>query len=287
MKRWIFIWTLALTLIEAAGQEINEHAPSTNGAVATTELSQFLSISGSEEDSALIHKFDRLIKKLEKIQDRRNSDYAFLKSIFYKTHTSLLNEYDRLATMDQTLQKGKFGCLTGTALYAIILEHFGYEYQIIELPNHVFIHLTLDEKSYVFESTLPSEGFMKTSVEMEQLLKQPWLSSRRISELTTVGNWFEDFKDLPNQYTTINLQQLAGLQYFNESAKHYLNKDYAVAMDMVLKAYELYPSERNEKLMQLIINKILKYDLIKEELKNQYLERYVSSIKGKKISQTK
>lgn len=285
MKRWIIIWTLALTLIQATGQEVNNYSLSVER--ATTELSQFLAISGAEEDSALLQRFDRLVNRLEKIRERRNSDYAFLKSIFYKTHSSLLIEYDRLATMDQTLQKGEFGCLTGTALYALILEHFGYDYQIIELPNHVFIHLSLDEKSYVFESTLPSEGFMKTSVEMEQLLKQPWLTHRRISELTTVGNWFEDFKDLPNQYTTINLQQLAGLQYFNESAKNYLNKDYTAAMDMVLRAYDLYPSERNEKLMQLIINKILKYDLIKEELKNRYLEQYVSSVKGKKISQTK
>lgn len=128
---------------------------------------------------------------------------------------------------------------------------------------------------------------MKTSVEMEQLLKQPWLNNRRISQLTTVGNWFEDFKELPNEYTTINLQQLAGLQYFNESAKYYLSKDYVNAMEMVLKAYELYPSERSVKLMQLVINKILKYDLIKEELRNQYLDKYISSVKNKRISQTK
>ena len=39
--------------------------------------------------------------------------------------------------------------------------------------------------------------------------------------------------------------------------------------------------------MQLVINKILKYDLIKEELKNKYLKQYVTRVKGQKISQTK
>lgn len=247
MKRWIIIWTLAFTLVQATGQVADSHVPSVTPSTAASELKPFLSVNGSEEDSSLVLEFERLIEKLEKVQSRRKTDYAFLKAIFYKTHSSLLMEYDRLATMDQTLAKGEFGCLTGTAIYALVLEHFGYDYRIIELPNHVFIHLTLNNKSYVFESTLPLGGFMKTSVEMEQLLKQPWLNNRRISQLTTVGNWFGDFKELPNEYTTINLQQLAGLQYFNESAKYYLSKDYVNAMEMVLKAYELYPSERSKK----------------------------------------
>jgi len=276
-----------LTLVQATGQVADSIVPSTPHSTVASELKSFLSVNGSDEDSFLIKKFENLVKKLERVQNRRNSDYAFLKAIFYKTHSDLLVDYDRLATMDQTLSNGQFGCLTGTAIYAMVLQHFGYDYRIIELPNHVFIHLTLDNKSYVFESTLPFGGFMKTSVEMEQLLKQPWLNNRRISQLTTVGNWFEDFKELPNEYTTINLQQLAGLQYFNESAKYYLSKDYVNAMEMVLKAYELYPSERSVKLMQLVINKILKYDLIKEELRNQYLDKYISSVKNKRISQTK
>ena len=58
-------------------------------------------------------------------------------------------------------------------------------------------------------------------------------------------------------------------------------------MDLALEAYALYPSERNEKIMQLIINKILRYDLIKQELKSEYLDKYVTSVKGKKLSQTK
>lgn len=287
MKWRIIIWLLILPLTPVRAQQNDIASVEDPTNLSVNSLKQFLSIYSVQNEDELIQKFSHLVERLEKVEKRRKSDYAFLRSIFYKTHNSLLTEYDRLATMQETLTDGQFGCLTGTAIYAIILEHFGYNYRIIELPNHVFLHLEIDNKSYVFESTLPFNGFMRTTVEMEQLLKQPWLNHRRISQLTTVGEWFSDFKTLPNQYKTIDLKQLAGLQYFNESAKFYLSKDYVNAMEMVMKAYELYPSERNEKLMQLIINKILKYDLIKEDLKNRYLEKYITSVKDRKLSQTK
>ncbi|WP_420388493.1 hypothetical protein [Roseivirga sp.] len=287
MKWRIIIWLLILPLTPVRAQQNDIASVEDPINLSVNSLKQFLSIYSAQNEDELVQKFSHLVERLEKVEKRRKSDYAFLRSIFYKTHNSLLTEYDRLATMQETLNDGQFGCLTGTAIYAIILQHFGYDYRIIELPNHVFIHLELDNKSYVFESTLPFNGFMRTTVEMEQLLKQPWLNHRRISQLTTVGEWFSDFKTLPNQYKTIDLKQLAGLQYFNESAKFYLSKDYVNAMEMVMKAYELYPSERNEKLMQLIINKILKYDLIKEDLKNRYLEKYITSVRDRKLSQTK
>ena len=287
MKRLVYIWLSTFILSSGLGQDLSckliENSPKTS-----QQLLQFLALTGSEEDSAILQSFDRLIERLERVETRKKTDYAFLKALFYRTHSGILKEYDRLATMNQTLSNGKFGCLTGTAVYALLLEHFGYDYQIIELPNHVFIHLTVDDHSYVYESTLPMSGFRKTSVELEKLLEQPWVNHRRISQLSTVGDWFENFEVIPGQqYKTINLQQLAGLQYFNESVKHYLAKDYITAMEMVMTGYDLYPSERNEKLMQLIINKILKYVMIKEEVKNQYLEKYVRFVKRQKISQTK
>lgn len=287
MKRWIIIWMLALTLTNTQGQEANSFSPEPNSVSSSRYLKPYLSLNNHQENELMIQKLERLIYKLEKSRKRKKTDYAFLRSIFYKTHTSLLHEYERLATMDETLKTGKFGCLTGTAIYAIILEHFGYKYRIIELPNHVFIHLSLEDTSYVFESTLQFGGFMRTTAEMDKLLKQPWVSHRNITKLSTVGEWFTDFQMVSGNYKVIDLKALAGLQYFNEAAKLYQIKNYVEAMDLAFEAYQLYPSERNDKLMQLIINKILKYDTIGQDIKIQYLDQYVSSIKSKKLSQTK
>lgn len=286
MKKWFFIWFIVIGTSSSWAQEANCKEFNTEP-IQNLQLEQFLSLTNAEDNIELVEKFNDNVARLEKTRKRRKSDYSFLKAIFYKTHNTLLKDYDRIATMDQTLTDGKFGCLTGTAVYALILEHFGYEYRIIELPNHVFIHLTVDGNTYVYESTLPLNGFRRTTVEMEKLLKQPWVNHRKISELSVVGDWFDEKITLPGHYSTINIEQLAGLQYFNESVKSYLQKDYVAAMENVLKAYDLYPSQKNEKLMQLIINKILKYDVIKEEVRNQYLEKYVRFVKHQKISQTK
>ncbi|HEY9117061.1 MAG TPA: hypothetical protein VIN11_04495, partial [Roseivirga sp.] len=196
MRKWFIIWFSTISLSFCLGQEVNckltNEKPTLN-----IDLVRFISTTNLEDQSQLIQNFDQTIAQLEKIKSRKRTDYAFLKAVFYKTHSSVLKDYDRLATMDQTLTDGKFGCLTGTAIYALILEHFGYEYDIIELPNHVFIHMTVDGNSYVYESTLPMNGFRRTTAEMENLLKQPWINHRRISELSTVGDWFDEKKTLP------------------------------------------------------------------------------------------
>ena len=198
-----------------------------------------------------------------------------------------MKDYDRLANMGKTLETGSFGCVTGTALYALLLEHFGYDYEIIELPNHVFIHLELDNHSYIFESTSAFDGFWRSTEDLEKILKQRWINNRRITSLETIGGWFDEFKVLPGNYAKINITQLAGLQYFNESVIKYLEKDYPYALELAMKGYELYESERHEKLMQLIIHKILKNKELKAQTKEGFVDKYVQFVRTKKLSQTK
>lgn len=234
-----------------------------------------------------VEKFDQIIEKLERIRIRKTNDVLFLRSIFYRVHKNSLIGYSRIATMDETLKSGAFGCLTGTALYALILEHFGYKYDIIELTNHVYIQVKVDDRLMVIESTLPEEGLMKLSRELTANMEHDALDPRNKGTLTTVGvgnvwDW-----NLVNGYNKITLEELSGLQYFNESVRLYTEKNYIEAMEMINEAYSRYPSNRNEKLMQLVINKILKYDLIKKEVKNKYLTQYVTLVKRQKLSQTK
>ena len=85
----------------------------------------------------------------------------FLRTIFYKTHNKLLLNYDKLASLDQTIEKGTYGCLTGTMLYALILDHFKIAYEIIELPNHVFLQIraVLDNEEVFFAQLMSWKCF--------------------------------------------------------------------------------------------------------------------------------
>lgn len=229
--------------------------------------------------------FTELLTKLEKKRSRRQ-DEAFLKSVFYLTQRKIFSEYSKTATMQETLETGAYGCLTGTAIYAAVLKHFHFDTKIIELPNHVFLIVYTDHQSYLFESTMPLDGFMKTNEKLDALLEQPWLHNRNMISIEVIGKWYDN-EILAQGFTTIELNDLAGLQFFNQSVESYQNRNYEKAMDMSLEAYQLYPSKRNEKMMQLVINKLLKQDLIKEEIKDKYLQTYINLIKSNKLSQTK
>ncbi len=285
MRRFYFICVLLFSFAISNGQE---HIFASKERLNNIHDILALYIDSSNQNNENINnKVDKLIAKLEKAKTRRKSDYSFLRALFYKTHNSILKDYDRLASMGETLEKGSFGCVTGTAIYALLLEHFGYEYKVIELPNHVFIHLELDNASYIFESTLAFDGFRRSNEALDKILKQRWINNRRITSLETVGGWYDEFKVLPGNYTKISITELAGLQYFNESVIKYLEKDYPYALELAMKGYELYESERHEKLMQLIIHKILKNKELKVQTKEGFVNRYVQFVKTKKLSQTK
>lgn len=254
-------------------------------------IEQFLildhELNSKKQGVDFIEAYEEIIQKLEAVRKRKKSDRLFLRSIFYKVHQKSLIKYDKQATMGQTLLTGNFGCLSGTALYALILDHFNFAYDIIELPNHVFIQLQVEGQDMLIESTNPETGLIKVNQGLMAAMKQKGFDPRKIEALATVGVGSVEEWNILEGHNKITLHELAGLQYFNEAVRLYIQKDYIKSMDMIDAAYAHYPSKRNEKLMQLVINKILKYDLIREELKSKYLEQYIKRIKLQKISKTK
>lgn len=276
----ILFCALSLSLVGQSVPSFQEHP-----------LSPFL-IQNSQEsrfstDAASFNAYDKIIERLEKARRRKTDEDRFLRSIFYKVHRNNLVSYERVATMQETLASGEFGCLSGTALYALILGHFGYEYEIIEMPNHVFLQVHVGDNTYAFESTSSEYGFERLDVPITHTTKPQGFFNRNMNSQLTVGENTRPYQTFTETPTSISLEQLAGLQYFNEAVKLFVKKEFTKSMDMAFEAYRFYPSERNEELMQLIINKILTYEVIKEDIKNRYLDRYIKSVKKKKISQTK
>ncbi|WP_422008259.1 hypothetical protein [Roseivirga pacifica] len=285
MKGSIIILMACMALLAPSGYAQQTSVDQGNGYIQS--LNQFLLHKNVENNSSLT-SIEELITRLEKVRSRRSSDLAFLKAVFYKTHQRLLVKYDRLACMDETLASGKYGCLTGTALYSIILEHFGFEHQIMELPNHVYLQVMVGEKVVIFESTQPKEGFITEGYEVTERIEQYLTDARKSVLHRTIGDGLEDGEKLQTSLSKpIGNQQLAALQYFNESVKNYNNSSFGEAADYAMSAYELYPNRKNEMLMQLVINKIMNQKKLKDELKNTYLNKYIQFIQKTKLSQTK
>ena len=248
------------------------------GAQSASALDQFL----NNQEEVLEHNelakpqkhFIKLINRLKLKRTKKDNEYDFLKTVFFYVQHKRLKFYDRHATMDDTLTEGSYGCVTGTALYAAILDLFEFKYTIVELPSHVFIQVHGKQGYYIFESTLPHSGFKKIDDSLLNCAQHLHSDYRTLLSQQIVGNQSQ-IKNLQNQpYKTINLTELAGLQDFNSAVRLYHSGEFKRSMYFAKKAYNLYPSFKNQELMQLIISKIIKHKLIAEDLK-------------KKISKTK
>lgn len=233
-------------------------------------------------------RFRKLIHQLRKKKEKKSNEAEFLRSLFYHVHEKRLHFYDKYSVMHETLNDGTYGCLTGTALYAIILSTFDIDYNIIELPNHVFIQVIGNDGFYIFESTLPFDGFKKLDKNIVANSKHFSRDMRKSTSREIIGSWYATTDNsLDQPFNIIGLRELAGLQYFNEAIKLFSRQEFEKAIDRATDAYKHYPSKRNKELMQLIINKIIKHQHLTNELRDQYLNHYVSLVKKKKLSQTK
>ena len=82
-----------------------------------------------------------ILSFLGKLENRRNStksDVDFLKVVFGKVHNKFLKHYEDYVSFNDLISRGGYNCLTGTAVYALVLDHFGFDYKVIETNYHIF-----------------------------------------------------------------------------------------------------------------------------------------------------
>src|SRR5687767_14329360 len=80
------------------------------------------------QSAGSVDDITKFVGKLEDLRKSDRSDHQFLNRVFTKTHQRFLKHFEQYATFGETMSTGTYNCLTGTALYALLLSHFGYEY---------------------------------------------------------------------------------------------------------------------------------------------------------------
>src|ERR1041384_3391949 len=107
---------------------------------STTPLAHYLNVyTASNGSTASPANFMAYVQRLESKRSSFRDDHAFVHYLFYKTHQKMLRFYQSQASFDQLLNGGTYNCLTGTAVYAMLLSHFGLPYTIVETNYHIFI----------------------------------------------------------------------------------------------------------------------------------------------------
>lgn len=259
------------------GQAQND-VESKEGLIFSSESEKALWTSGSEDPFQLFRavqaneigtpeKWNLLVEDLDSKAQKKGDELNFLRQIFQKTHQILLKKYLQHSTFNAMLSEGKYDCVSGSAALGLLLDRYGYAYDIVETDYHVFIVVHINGKDIVLESTLPVGGMITTPSEVEKYLDS--YKPEEFAQLKTLNQGLAgpdiDYSD-NSIFRKVSLHQLAGLQYYNDAIVHFNSQAFGAAVEQLSKAYLLYPSDRILGLRELSVDlayKTFGYDLKK------------------------
>jgi tetratricopeptide (TPR) repeat protein len=213
----------------------------------------FLFLEETEKTPASTN-WEALQLELDAKAAKKLDSLSLLRIIFQKTHQRLLKDYTQHSSFSDLLESGAYDCVSGSAALGLLLDRYGYSYEVVETDYHVFIQVYLDGKTLILESTLPVGGMITApsavSDYLAAYLNEGKPVARNISE--GLAGTRVDASD-NSIFRKVNLSELAGLQHYNEAIVHFNQQEYRQAIDLLSKALALYPSERIEGLKDLSI----------------------------------
>lgn len=187
---------------------------------------------------------NKLNAKLDKDFERFGKSKKFVKQLFYRTHKYLLDDYQQYASLEDLMENGKYDCVSGSLLFAMILDRYGFDYQIVETSFHVFLTLSIDNEQILLESTDPFGGFMTDQNEIEVYVGDFKKAAQENKLYLDPVHQKRTSLFNPSIYREINLQQLKGLEYYNSAIYYNNNGALTNALEEVHKASKFYDAER-------------------------------------------
>lgn len=231
-------------------------------------LNRYLSLYSQTDGGAVkTDRFKEFLTELERKEGRWDDQKRFLYFIFVRTHRAFLREFDDKASFSQTLNFGKYNCLSGTALYALILDYFGYEFSITETNHHIFLTVNTPDGPVLFEATDRLYGFVHRGKEVQAKLEKykvstPGQNARRKVEYSFPFQLFDQ----------VGLDEIVGLMHYNIAVEAYNKRDYALVVERLRLTTERYASPRVEAFSKLTIATIMNSEMAQEE-KDQYVRQ--------------
>jgi hypothetical protein len=209
-------------------------------------LSQYNQTSLIQSTRFSANHYNILLGKISK-RTGHKSQLELLRYVFKKAHQTYLRNYSEYASFSE-LSKGKYNCLTGTALFALLLEDLKFDYRIIETNYHIFLVVKTDNGQVLFEATDPLNGFVSDRSAIENRL-----SRYRQNE-------FQQRADDKNYYLysfrlfkQVNLDEMLGLFYYNAAVELYNQHQLPNAVQNLDKAMTLYNSPRVDEFSKLML----------------------------------
>lgn len=238
-----------------------------NSAASADIIDLFLNSYTNTEgyNSAKAHEqINECITVLKKETNGLSEEKA-IKEIYKYVHKRFFKVYNLQNSFSDVFERGEYNCVSGSSMYAIIFQLLGIPYQIIELPEHVFLIAYPQTHKIFIETTIPVNGYFTFNATYVQKYINYMKDSKMISQEEYAAN---SANDLFNKYyflqKGLTIHELAGIQYSNYAVYYSEKSDYEKASLEMKKAYYLAPNERHK---YMLVN-VLKATVNNEDYKD-------------------
>jgi hypothetical protein len=222
---------------------------------SSPEKVSYLLFLEESEQTVFPTNWEALQSELDQKAAKKLDSIALLRVIFQKTHQRLLKNYRQHSTFSNMLDQGAYDCVSGSAALGLLLDRYGYSFDVVETDYHVFIQVYLEGKTLILESTLPVGGMITAPSAVSNYLAAYLNEGAPVARNISEGLAGTKVNSLDNTiFRKVNLSELVGLQHYNEAIVHFNKQNYKQAIDLLSKAYTRYPSERIEGLKALSID---------------------------------
>ena len=225
-----------------------------------------------ETHSGVTTSSENLISFVEKLDEKRTlkSDAEFLRLIFTKVHSKFLKHYSDYVPFDELLTSGEYNCLTGTTLYALVLDHFTFDYKVIETNYHIFLLVNTKQGRVLIEATDPQSGFVDDEKIIEERINQ--YRQNKFVEASSNKSYYHFTFDL---YNEVDLNELTGLLYYNLAVSAFNQHQIEQSISLLEMATSYYSSERIEEFSRVIL-----LTLVHSNLESTTKQTYVNKVKS-------
>lgn len=239
-------------------------------------IENYLELYKSTDNNKAVSNADfmQFVNRMSSKRASFRDDRAFLEHVFIKTHQKFLKDFEQYASFNELFGKGKYNCLTGTTVYALLLDHFDIDYSIIETNYHIFLTASTNDGQVLIEATDPISGFVTDHTKIQNKIKH-----YRENELQPSGknHYYYSF-DL---YNEVNLDELAGLLHYNHAVESFNDHNYRSAIDQLDLAFERYDSPRIEELSRVLQLAVVESSM--DQKSKEICIRKLQSIRKKRL----
>jgi hypothetical protein len=181
----------------------------------------------------------------------KRSEAKFIGRLVKNVHSEFLRVYKPYVQINEPFENGNYDCLTGTAIFSLILTELGIEHQIIETNYHIFLMIDGKTQKYLLETTDKLFGLKTRSSEIDAALND--YKKNNINP-TMAGTQHYSFKG--DLFHKVLPAQLKGLLHFNQAVVAFNTHNLSICIDQLELAKKSYNNTRIRELAELVASAI-------------------------------